>query len=86
MNVIYYNMRNSYNIDSRVVIFMTWATLIIRAVVGRIVILATALGYHIMESSIEKYIVNIALVAFLYTISLFIELLFVNYLAQEYQL
>ena len=86
MNVIYYEMRNSYNVDSAFVIFMAWSTMIIRAVVARIVILLTALGYHIMETKIDQYIVNIAIMAFLYAISLAVELLVVNYLAVEYQL
>ena len=84
MNSIYYGLYNSYNIDSTALIALSYVTLIIRAAMARLVILLTALGYHIMESSIDKYIQNIALIGFFYVISLGLELIVTKYIAIEY--
>jgi hypothetical protein len=53
MNVLYYYIRNGYNQDSMILILMNWGSLIVRATMSRVVILATALGYHVLESSLE---------------------------------
>lgn len=86
MNSIYFGLYNSYNIDSTALIAMSYVTLIIRAAMARLLILVTALGYHIMESSVDKYVQNIALMGFFYVISLGIELLVTKYIAKEYSL
>ena len=86
MNTVYYTMWNSYNSDATALIAMSYMTLIIRAAATRLIILVTALGYHIMESDIDRYVSNIALMGFFYVISLGLELLVTKYLALEYQL
>lgn len=69
MNVLYYYIRNGYNTDSMILIMMNWGSLIVRATMSRVVILATALGYHVLESSLEQYFVSISMMTFFYSVS-----------------
>ena len=86
ISTIRYLAMNSENTDPIGLFILAALAQVIVATAGRLIILATALGYHIRESSIDIYLDKIALMGFFYVISLGLETLVVNFLAHDYQL
>lgn len=84
LSTVRYLVMNSENRDSTALFVFAMLAQIFAATASRLIILATALGYHIRESSIDRYLDKIALMGFFYVISLGLETLVVNYLAHDY--
>jgi len=79
VNVLYYSLRNSYNIDSTILLSAGWFIWVSCSVLGRVITLAIALGYFITVRSISKHYFKIVMLMLLMSGGLAAELIVQHY-------